>query len=75
MLTMSPTRSISKVHRPKGGDVNPLNDPAQDLGGLGAAVWGIEGFMQVLNLAPIQFGKIGMKSGAVEEPHRARSSG
>lgn len=30
--------------------------------GLGAAVWGIEGFMQVLNLAPIQFGKIGMKS-------------
>ena len=46
---------------PQGGDVYPLDDAAQDLRGFSAAILCIEGFMQVFDLAPIEFCEIGMK--------------
>ena len=40
---------------PQGGDVYSLDDTAQDLRGLSAAILCIESFMQVFDLAPIEF--------------------
>ncbi|MEL0011805.1 MAG: hypothetical protein VW881_00020 [Alphaproteobacteria bacterium] len=50
-------------------DINPLNDFAQDFCGLDATVQSIKRFMQVLDLAPIEFCEIGMKYGGGRRGH------
>ncbi|MCK5445535.1 MAG: hypothetical protein KAI73_07925 [Rhodospirillaceae bacterium] len=45
----------------KRANVDAFDDAAQDLGGFDVVILIIEGFMQVLDLAPVQCCKVGVK--------------